>query len=130
MKTPVWLLRETVLAFHEELVQEFGGASGVLDESLLLSALGRPENLAIYGKPTAFDLAASYAFALVRNHPFFDGNKRIGFACAALFLEENGYAFVAGEADAALQTLALASRELDEAGYARWLRDNSIAKAA
>jgi death-on-curing protein len=128
MKEPTWLLQETVLAFQQQLIEDFGGAGGVRDEGLLLSALGRPENLFAYGKPTIFELAASYAFALVRNHPFIDGNKRIGFAAAALFLETNGYQFFAEEADAAMQTLALAARELDEPAYALWLKTNSRSK--
>jgi death-on-curing protein len=71
------------------------------------------------------ELAAAYAFGLVRNHPFVDGNKRTGFASAALFLELNGYLFTASEVDAAVQTLALAAHDLDEAGYAVWLETNS-----
>jgi death-on-curing protein len=62
---------------------------------------------------------------LVRNHPFLDGNKRIGFATAVLFLELNGRCFIAPESEAALKTLALAARELDEAYHAEWLRVHS-----
>lgn len=79
MKTPVWVLRETVLTLHEQSLAEFGGADGIRDEGLLDSALSKPENLFTYGKPTIFDLAASYGFGLVKNHPFIDGNKRAGF---------------------------------------------------
>ncbi len=125
MKPPVWVLRETVFALHEQLLAEFGGPSGVRDEGLLESALARPENLFAYGKPTIFDLAASYGFGLVKNHPFVDGNKRIGFAVAVLFLEINGYRFQATEADAAVRTLALAAGEMDEAEYATWLKSNA-----
>jgi death-on-curing protein len=71
------------------------------------------------------ELAAAYAFGLVRNHPFVDGNKRTGFAIAALFLELNGYRFSASEIDATVQTLALAARHLDEAEYGLWLAANS-----
>ena len=74
---------------------------------------------------TSFNLAAAYAFGLIRNHPFLDGNMRIGFAAAVLFLELNGKRFTAAEADATLKTMALAARELSEAGYAAWLRENS-----
>ncbi|MGB7747337.1 MAG: hypothetical protein WBN75_08615 [Verrucomicrobiia bacterium] len=59
MKTPAWVLRETVLTLHEQLLAEFGGTAGVRDEGLLDSALGKPENLFAYGRPTLFDLAAS-----------------------------------------------------------------------
>jgi death-on-curing protein len=125
MKRPVWLLRETVLALHEQLLAEFGGSAGIRDEGLLDSALARPENLFHSGKPTSFDLAACYGFGLVKNHPFVDGNKRIGFAAAVLFLEINGYRFRATEADATVRTLALATGDMDEAAYAAWLKSNS-----
>ena len=125
MKKPVWVLRETVLTLHEQSLAEFGGAAGIRDEGLLDSALGKPENLFHYGKPTIFDLAASYGFGLVKNHPFIDGNKRVGFIVAVLFLELNGYRFQATEAEAAVRTLALAAGELSEKEYAAWLKRNS-----
>jgi death-on-curing protein len=125
MKEPQWVLGETVLALQERLLAEFGGLSGLRDRGLLDSALARPQQLFVYGKPSLFDLAAAYAFGLVRHHPFLDGNKRIGFTTAVLFLELNGRRFVAAEADATLKTLALAARELDETGYAAWLKENS-----
>jgi death on curing protein len=125
VKTPVWLLREAVLALNERLLAEFGGAPGIRDEGLFDSALARPENLLAYGKPAIHEMAAAYAFGLVKNHPFIDGNKRIGFAAAVLLLEINGNHFHAKEADAAIQTLALAAGELTEAAYAAWLKANS-----
>jgi death-on-curing protein len=125
MKEPQWVLRETVLALQERLLAEFGGLSGLRDDSLFDSALARPQQLFAYGKPDLFDLAAAYAFGPVRNHPFLDGNKRIGFTTAVMFLELNGCRSNATEADATIKTLALAARELGEAGYAVWLRANS-----
>lgn len=125
MKAPVWILPEVVHALHERLLAEFGGAGGVRDAGMLESALSRPANQFAYGAPSIPELAAAYAFGLVRNHPFVDGNKRIGFATAILFLELNGYRFTASEVEATVQTLALAARELDEAGFAAWLKANS-----
>jgi death-on-curing protein len=125
MKEPQWLLRQTVLATQERLLAEFGGLSGVRDAGLLDSALARPQQLSAYARPSLFDLAAAYAYGLVRNHPFLDGNKRIAFTAAVVFLELNGRRFTASEAEAALKTLALAARELDEADYAAWLQDHS-----
>ena len=125
MKQPEWILRETVLALHEQMLAEFGGSLGIRDEGLLASALARPENLSAYGKPSVFDLAASYAFGLVKNHAFIDGNKRIGFAVGALFLEVNGYRLQAAEADATVRTLALAAGAMTEVEYAIWLKANS-----
>ena len=124
MRAPVWLLREAVLATHERLLSAFGGATGVRDNGLLDSGLARAENLHAYGQPTIFELAAAYAFGVVKNHPFIDGNKRTGFTIAVVFLELNGENFSASEVDAPIQTLALAASELDEAGYADWLAAN------
>lgn len=125
MKKPVWVRRDVVIAFHDFLLAEHGGAAGIRDEGLLDSALGKPQNLFLYGKPSLFDLAASYGFGLVKNHPFIDGNKRIGFATAALFLELNQYHFGAAEVDVVLRTLAMAAGEMSETAYAAWLKANS-----
>ena len=128
MKAPVWILRETVIAIHERLLAEFGGAPGIRDEGLLDSALARPVNLLAYGKPSVFELAASYTFGLVKNHPFVDGNKRIGFAAAIVFLEINSRRFSAAEADAVVQTLALAAGAINEAAYGACIRKNTRRK--
>ena len=126
MKSPVWVLPDVVLAVHGQLLAAFGGAVGVRDAGLLDSALARPKNRREYGSTaTAFDLAAGYAFGLVKNHPFVDGNKRIAFATAVMFLELNGYRFEASEADAVLQTLALAAGEMKESEFATWLKANA-----
>jgi death-on-curing protein len=122
---PIWVLLDTVRAVHEQLLADFGGAPGLRDAALLESAMARPENLNAHGSPSLFELSASYAFGLVKNHPFVDGNKRIGFATAVLFLELNGVRFEAGEVDAVVQTLALAAGQLNEARYAAWLEANS-----
>jgi death-on-curing protein len=121
---PSWLLKGAVVATHERLLSEFGGASGVRDSGLFDSALARPENLQAYGQPTIFELAAAYAFGVVKNHPFIDGNKRTGFTIAIFFLEINGQEFGATEADATIQTLALAAGEVGESDYAKWLEKN------
>jgi death-on-curing protein len=125
MKEPVWVLREVVLMANEQSLAQFGGSAGVRAEGLMDSALGKPQNLFAYGKPNLFALAASYAFGLVKNHPFFDGNKRTGFVVALVFLELNGYKFQATEVDAALRTLALAAGEMSESAYAEWQKANS-----
>lgn len=125
MKEPIWIPRETVLVIQELLLAEFGGAAGIRDEGLLESGLSRPLNRYACEKPTLFELAAAYAFGLVRNHPFLDGNKRISFVIAILFLELNGKTFGATEADAVVQTLALASGDLSEAEYSAWLKGHA-----
>lgn len=125
MKEPEWVLRDTVLLLHEQSLAEHGGSPGIRDEGLLDSALGKPQNLFSYGHPAIFDLAASYVFGLVKNHPFLDGNKRTGFVVGVLFLQLNGYYLTATEADAAIRTLALAAGEMTESVYAAWLETNS-----
>ena len=125
MKEPVWVSREVVLRAHEQSLAQFGGSEGVRDEGLMDSALGKPRNLFAYGKPSLFELAASQAFGLVRNHPFIDGNKRTGFIVALTFLQLNGWRLEASEVDATLRTLALAAGEMTEAAYAEWLKANS-----
>jgi death-on-curing protein len=124
VREPIWLTVPDVLAYHERLLAEFGGSPGVRDEGLLESALGKPKNLFAYGKPSMFDLAASYAFGIVKNHPFIDGNKRAGFAAAATFLEVNKLQVVASEVDATVETLRLAANDCSQADYAAWLKRN------
>ena len=122
----VWLDEPIALAIHDRSLVLHGGAAGVRDAGLLQSALARPLQLEAYGENVdLFDLAAAYTFGVVKNHPFVDGNKRTGFVLGTLFLELNGGRFNAGEAAAAEAVLALASGNLDEAGYAQFLRENS-----
>lgn len=125
MKEPYWLTREECLALHDMMLADYGGIAGLRDEHLLESALSRPQQLFHYGKPTLAEMAAAYAAGIVKNHPFLDGNKRTGFMLGAGFLERNGREFHATEADAVLQTLALAAGEMTEAAYAEWLHKNS-----
>jgi death-on-curing protein len=124
MNEPFWLSTEIILAIQGELLSRFGGLDGIRDPGLLESALGRPLQLLHYGKPDLFDLAASYAHGIVKNHPFLDGNKRAGFMAAYTFLGVNGFQLEAPEEQADLQTLALAAGEIDADAYGAWLRDS------
>jgi death-on-curing protein len=121
---PIWVDGAAVLMLHDESIAAHGGASGVRDIGLLESALARPQNLHAYGESDPAALAATYAFGILKNHPFIDGNKRTGFLAAALFLEANGFRFLASEAEVVVQTLSLAAGEIDESELAAWLRDN------
>ncbi len=124
MKEPVWIGSEFVFVIHEEMLAEFGGSAGIRDQGLLESALGQPKNLFGYCSPSLFDLAAAYAFGIVKNHPFIDGNKRTGFMVAYTFLTRNGWELVASESGAAAAVLALAANEISEAQFSGWLKDN------
>jgi death-on-curing protein len=121
VKEPIWITRRVVLALQEALLERFGGLAGIREDNLLESALHRPQHLFAYGKPSLFELAASYATGIVKNHPFVDGNKRAGFMAAYIFLSVNGCLFQASEEQVVLQTLALAAGEIGEVEYARWL---------
>jgi len=70
-------------------------------------------------------MAAAYTAGIVQNHPFIDGNKRTGFVVGILFLEMNGFAFTASEAEAAQAVLGLAAGSIDEIGFAAFLRDHA-----
>jgi len=122
MTEPVWITVEDCLSFHDKVLARFGGAGGVRDAGLLESALARPRHLLAHGTPTLFDLAATYAHGIVRNHPFFDGNKRSGLLAAALFLEANGIRFAAAEEAAVVQMLALASGAIKAEDFALRLK--------
>lgn len=122
MKEPLWLTAEMILAVQEELLARFGGLEGVRDEGLLDSALARPKNSFLYESPSLFELAAEYALGLVKNHPFLDGNKRIGFMAAYIFLGANGHELDASEPETVLNTLALAAGEIGADEYAAWLK--------
>ncbi len=113
-----------VLAAHDRLLAAHGGAEGLRDAGLLESALARPRQHYAYGSPDIIELAAIYTTGIVRNHPFVDGNKRTGFATGIAFLLLNDVVFKASEEEATQAVLALAAGDLDEAGYAAWVRSN------
>lgn len=117
-----WINPRALLLLHDESLAEHGGGAGLRDEGLFDSALARPLNLAHYGTPDLAALAAAYGVGLAKNHAFVDGNKRVAFLAVGLFLANNGSRLVCTEAEATLTMLAVASSELDEAGFAKWLR--------
>lgn len=130
MSEPVWIDERDALMLHERLLVLHGGASGIRDAGLLQSALARPQQHATYAEVVDIVfLAAIYTVAVVKNHPFVDGNKRTGFVLGVLFLELNGYVFTAAQEDAANAVLALASGQMDEQGYAAFLGTHARATA-
>jgi death-on-curing protein len=127
MKEPIWLEEDVVLRLQNELLARFGGLDGLRDPGLLDSALNRPLHLYSYQNPNVFQLAAAYTSGIVKNHPFLDGNKRVGFMAAYVFLGMNGFHLQAPEAEAVLMTVDLASGKIDAVLYARWLEVTSVA---
>ncbi|MGA7884841.1 MAG: type II toxin-antitoxin system death-on-curing family toxin [Acidobacteriaceae bacterium] len=118
---------DEVRALHGIQLAAFGGPEGLRDEGLLESALARPKHAFVYETPvpSLARLAAAYAFGIVKNHPFVDGNKRTGLVAAFAFLELNGAALKASEEDAYEVFMSLAAGRLSEANLAVWLEENS-----
>lgn len=87
----IFLSVEEVIDFHTEIINEFGGAHGIREMGLLISAIEMPK-ASMFGEflhPTIYDQAAAYLYHIICNHPFLDGNKRTGTAAALTFLEVN-----------------------------------------
>ncbi|MFN8672769.1 MAG: type II toxin-antitoxin system death-on-curing family toxin [Candidatus Sericytochromatia bacterium] len=84
---------EEVLKIHAQLIEAHGGSHGVRDTGALISSLETPKSGFgdEYFHKSIFDKASAYLFHIAKNHPFIDGNKRIAFACADVFLLLNGY---------------------------------------
>jgi death-on-curing protein len=110
------------MAAHATLLAEFGGLAGVRDRNALASALARPRNLVAYAEPDIADLAAAYAYGIIRNHPFADGNKRTGYALALVFLLDNGFVFTGTDIDSVQVILSVAAGTTTEADLADWFR--------
>lgn len=124
LREPRWLTRLVVDAIHSDQLREHGGLPGVRDESVLESALARPQQKWHYEESIDIPmLAAAYSFGLVRSHPYRDGNKRIGFLAMVTFLGINGWAFETTDTDVVTQFVALAAGDVSEDQLADWIRD-------
>jgi death-on-curing protein len=125
MSEIIWVRHDVTIAIHERVLAEHGGQSGIRDLGLLESALARPQQMLAYSDPDLAALAAAYAAGIIRNHPFLDGNKRVGFMTAYLFLASNAVTMKATEASAAQAVLDLATGDIREEQFAQWLRNNT-----
>jgi death-on-curing protein len=126
MNDPAWVLEEVAQAIHSMLLAEHGGASGIRDKGLLDSALSIPKHKLSYEPESSiFDIAVAYSFAIAKNHPFVDGNKRTAFTIGTLFLEINGYQLNAPEPNAAIIFEKLAAGTINELGLAQWFEEHS-----
>lgn len=114
---------------HVDQVREHGGLIGLRDENVLESALARARQRWHYAPDADLaELAAAYMYGLCTNHAFRDGNKRVSFLAAVVFLELNNHSFEAPDDDVVEKTLALAAGELSETDLATWIRDHIQAK--
>ncbi len=121
---PQFLSLSEILEIHQDQAMRYGGASGIRDLNLLKSALAMPR--ATYGgefpHTDIFEMAAAYLFHLAKNHPFLDGNKRVGAVAALGFLALNDYDCYAPEEDFAEIVLSVARGKLGKADIAVFLQ--------
>jgi death-on-curing protein len=125
-REPQWLGRTVIDAIQNDQVREHGGLAGVRDENGLEAALARPRQKWHYDAAVDLPtLAAAYAFGLITNHPYRDGNKRIGFMAMVTSLELHGLTLTATDAEVVDEVLAVASGTLSEAALTDWVRKHS-----
>lgn len=112
-----------VVELHRRLLGQSGGATGLRDFGLLQAALAQPHATFAGSElhPTLVDKAAALGFALIANHAFVDGNKRIGHAAMEILLVLNGFEISAPVDEQERIVLDVASGTLDRDGLARWL---------
>lgn len=116
-----------IIEIHDYQLSHFGGASGLQDLEMLKSAIGMPS--ATFGgeylHPSIIEMAAAYLYHLVENHPFVDGNKRVGAMAALVFLDLNGYDFDASDKDFTDMVLKVASGKMLKADITLFFRQHT-----
>ena len=127
---PVFLTFAEIIEIHDYQISRFGGAAGVRDIELLKSAIGMPS--ATFGgeflHPSVIEMAAAYLYHLVENHPFVDGNKRVGAMAALIFLDMNGFEFDASDEDFTAMVLKVASGEMMKSEISLFLRQHTLSR--
>lgn len=127
MKNIIFLPKEIILFFHNQLLQTYGGTYGIRDKKLLDSALKQPK-ITFEGKylhDTLIKMAAAYGFHLCNNHPFVDGNKRIALVAMDVFLQRNGLEITASEKETYKIMIKLAAGKLNKNQLVKWLEHNT-----
>ncbi|MDR0931465.1 MAG: type II toxin-antitoxin system death-on-curing family toxin [Victivallales bacterium] len=123
---PEFLTFAEVLEIHNYQIEHFGGASGLRDIELLKSAMGMPS--ATFGgtflHPTIYEMAAAYLFHLIENHPFVDGNKRVGAMATLIFLDLNGIDFDASDEEFTTMVLRVAAGKMLKAEITLFLKNH------
>ena len=123
-----YLTAVQVLFIHARLIGETGGANGLRDLGLLEAAVARPQ--ATFGGddlyPDVYAKAAALMASLVLNHPFVDGNKRVGITAASIFLRRNGVRLTATNDEVEEHTLAVAQGMLTTDQIAAWFVQHTV----
>ena len=119
---PRWLGRLAIDEAHFRQVRDHGGRHGLRDENALEAALARPRQRWAYDEAAGIpDIAASFAFGPIRNHPYVDGDKRVGLVAMVAFLDLNGYELMASDVEVVEVILSVAAGDLTEPALARWV---------
>ncbi|MGH9843422.1 MAG: type II toxin-antitoxin system death-on-curing family toxin [Blastocatellia bacterium] len=123
-----YLTIEQILELHRLIVRQSGGSAGLRDRNALESAVAQPmmtfDEADLY--PTIASKAGSLAHALIQNHPFIDGNKRIGHAAMEVFLVMNGSELNATVAEQENLILSVASGQISRAELTDWIEEHMI----
>lgn len=123
---PTFLTLDEVVAIHRDQIERYGGSLGVREWEMLSSAIAMPA--ATFGRQflhsDLYEMAAAYLFHIVQNHPFIDGNKRVGAVAADVFLAMNDSRLVAGEDEYADLVLSVACGETGKSAIAEFFRAN------
>lgn len=124
MTETVYLSVEQVLFIYDQVIEETGGAFGVRDIGALRAAVERPKAgfAGVDAYPDLFAKAAALLESLCNNHPFLDGNKRVAYVAAGLFLELNGYELIAARRAAEPFMLRVAQGQMSLQQLRAWLR--------
>ena len=122
------LSKSQILLIHDQLISETGGSSGLRDEGMLDSALNAP--FQTFGRedvyPSLQKKAARLCFGLVKNHPFVDGNKRIGAHAMLVFLALNGIELQHTQSQLSDVILLLAAGEIEATDLLRWILAHQV----
>ena len=126
--SPDFLTLEEVLEIHDDQINRYGGASRIRDFGLLESALAQPQT--IFGgsflHTDLFEMAAAYFFHIIQNHPFMDGNKRVGAVTALVFLEMNNKTVIMTNDELESQVLSVAQGLTDKTASAKFFREHEV----
>ncbi len=114
-----------MLAIHEAQIAEHGGAPGVRDFGLLQSALARPKTVKSYTDSDIPEVAAIYAIAILKNHPFVDGNKRVGAVLLETFLVLNKYELATTDAELLDAVMNLAAGTIADKKFTMWVKEHA-----
>jgi len=123
-----YLTLSEVLELHRHLIQTFGGADGIRDIGGLESAIAQPR-MTFGGEelyPTIIEKSVAIGYSIIKNHPFVDGNKRVGHAAMEVFLVLNGHEITAQVDEQEKVILRVASGEISREELEDWLRANII----